>query len=398
MDDGKIPVTIFLDLSKAFDTLDHGILLEKLNFYGIQNTSLEWFKSYLKNRHQFVDYDGEMSQELPVLTGVPQGSILGPLLFLIYMNDINKATEKFHAILFADDSTLVSSLCYFLSNSSGNLNVASLSRNINIELGKICEWLQLNKLSLNVGKTKYMLFHHHQRNISKLIPTLEINNQQIELVSEFNFLGLTIDKHLNWKSHSQKVSNTVSRSLGVLCRLKKFLPMHILQLLYNSLIQPHLQYCILAWGLVRNRLEKLQKRAIRIITCSRYNAHTEPLFKKMKLLKLSDIFDTNLLKLYFKYEHRLLPEFFLTNFFENMPNHRYPSRKNSSQRLPLVKTAHGQRRMPYVVANTLNNTTDCIIEKIATHSYRGFSIYCKNYILSKYEENCLKASCYICKN
>ena len=122
------------------------------------------------------------------------------------------------------------------------------SEQINIELSNIQEWLNINKLSLNVKKTKFMIFHHYQRNINNIIPTLKINSETIENVSEFNFLGLTIDEHLNWKPHIQKISNKIARTLGIMCRLKNFLPTHVLRVLYNSLILPHLQYSILALG------------------------------------------------------------------------------------------------------------------------------------------------------
>ena len=160
LDNGKLPIGVFLDLSKAFDTLDHTILLDKLLYYGIKGTELAWFKSYLTNRTQFVSYNGTNSRTLTITTGVPQGSILGPLLFIIYMNDIHNASSKFHAILFADDTNLTSTLCSFDVNIDNNCNNLQLSTNINKELKNIQIWLEINKLSLNVKKTKFMIFHH----------------------------------------------------------------------------------------------------------------------------------------------------------------------------------------------------------------------------------------------
>ena len=147
-----------------------------------------------------------------------------------------------------------------------------------------------------------MIFHHKQRNIEDLIPQLKLNEQIIERVTDFDFLGLTIDQHLTWNGHVQKISNKISRSLGIMCKLKRFLPQNIMKFLYNSLILPHLQYCILSWGFKSDRIFKLQKRAVRIITCSKYNAHTEPLLKTLNLLKIEDIMKTKALKLYYRYK------------------------------------------------------------------------------------------------
>ena len=182
------------------------------------------------------------------------------------MNDIHNASSKFHAISFADDTNLTSTLCSFDVNIDNNCNSLQLSTNINKELKNIQIWLEINKLSLNVKKTKYMIFHHKQRNIENLIPQLNLNEQIIKRVTDFDFLGLTIDQHSTWDGHVQKISNKISRSLGIMCKLKRFLPQNILKILYNSLILPHLQYCILSWGFKSERIFKLQKRAFRIIT------------------------------------------------------------------------------------------------------------------------------------
>ena len=159
-----------------------------------------------------------------------------------------------------------------------------------------------------------MIFHYRQRNIDNLIPNLKINSEPIEWVTECNFLGLTIDDHLNWSPHMQKVSNKISRMLDFMNRLKIFLLTNILHLIYNSLILPYFQCSILTWSFKVSRLEKLQKRAVRIITKSSYNAHTDPLFKKINLLKVRDIFQLNVLKRYYKFIKENL-SFYTMNIF-----------------------------------------------------------------------------------
>ena len=190
MDTGKIPISIFLDLSKALDTLDSYILLEKLKHYGFGDIPLKWFHSYLLGRSQYVVFYGSQSDVMKLSTGVPQGSVLGPLLFIIYMNDIHVVSKCFKAILYADDTNLISPICSFNTHHSLNQdNLGDICSNINAELDLIFEWLNINKLSLNASKTKYMLFHYPQRKVHNLSLELKINSTSIERVSEFNFLA-----------------------------------------------------------------------------------------------------------------------------------------------------------------------------------------------------------------
>ena len=187
------------------------------------------------------------------------------------MNDIAQVTNKFHFTLYADDTSLVEPICTFTSDLN---NISQVSNTVNNELVLITDWLCLNKLSLNVKKTKMMIFHHRQRSISNLKLKLCIDNTVIEQVSEFNFLGLMLDECLTWNSHIQKISGKISIVNGTLTRLKKFLPCDVLKVIYNALVQPHLNYGILLWGNKTKWIIKLQKWSVRAITCSKYNAHT----------------------------------------------------------------------------------------------------------------------------
>ena len=176
-------------------------------------------------------------------------------------------------------------------------------------------------------KTKMMIFHHRQKNISNMIPNLFINDSRIERVNEFNFLGTMFDECLTWKSHTQKVASRIAMVTGTINRLKRFLPIDILKTIYNALIQPHLNFSILLWGKNTKRILKLQKWAVRAITCSKYNAHTDPLFKKLNLLKITDIYKITALKFYYKFKNDLLPQSFLNIFTQNYPTHSYTTRQ-----------------------------------------------------------------------
>ena len=292
------------------------MLLNKLQYYGLQDATLNWFKSYLADRTQYVEYDGVASARKRIETGVPQGSILGPSLLVIYMNNIQTASERLNFILYADDMILTSTLCTFTQEVNHDVN--HMSYLINLLLSKISDWLAVNKLSLNTDRTKFMIFHNHQKVISTHeIPCLVINKMGTERVNEFNFYGLTINEFMNWISYPSKIANKISRTLGIMNRLKRYLPLSAMKLMYDYLVLSHLQFRITCWGFERERILRLQKRALQIMMNSKYNAHTDPLFKDLEMLKVKVIFDVQCLKLWYKFINNELPHFFKSMFTYN---------------------------------------------------------------------------------
>ena len=315
-DSPEYTLTVFLDLKKAFDTVDINILLQKLCHYGFRNVTNIWFTNYLKNRTQYVSVSDQKSDLKEIKCGIPQGSVLGPLLFLLYINDLPQATNFFTS-LFADDTGLL------LSSSDPN----RLMKIANFELEKAKEWFQANKLTLNVSKTKYIVFRNKNMNFKSDMFRLMIGDEVLERIGNncqeksFKFVGVQFDEFLTWEHHINHVAKRISSSIFALNQAKKFLPLNIRLTLYNSLVQPFLEYGIAAWGAAKcqyiEKIEKLQKKAVRCISNSRYNSHTEPLFGKLKLLKISDIFDLAIQTIMYKYGNWKLPRS-LDNMFEKL--------------------------------------------------------------------------------
>ncbi len=391
MDKMNTPISVFLDLSKAFDTLDHTILLEKLNFYGIVGVSHNLMSSYISNRKQYVEVDDTASDTLTLSTGVPQGSILGPLLFLIYINDIAAASKMFKFIIYADDTNLNTSI-EIVASQYPNVDISSI---LNRELEHVSDWLRCNQLSLNALKSKYMIFHKPQKKVEML--HLKINDTDIERVSTFDFLGLTLSENLNWKHHIDKIANKISRSIGILNKQKHFIPIESKLHIYSSLILSHINLGILAWGYKCERIIKLQKKAVRIISLSKYNAHTEPLFKQLKLLKVKDILKVQELKFYFKYKQGLLPSYLMNlPFYSNADTHSHNTRQQHKLHAPFTKHEYVRNCIRFDLPRLVNETPAIILDKINTHSLAGFSWYIKRYILDSYKEECTIEQCYIC--
>ena len=238
-------------------------------------------KNYLIDRKQYIKYNVHESDLMAIKTGVPQGSILGPLLFSICINDQVTVSNKLNFLMYADDTTIYFNLEDFSRDDVFNC--------VSIELNKVNNWLHENKLSLNIEKTKCMIFHRHQKKDEAM--SFSINEVQIDNVSYFKFLGIMLNEHLTWKAHANMITLKLSKVVGIINKLKYVYPKAALMTLYSSLFLSHINYGLLLWGTDIARAFLLQKKMIRIITGSEYRAHSEPLFKASELLTIPDLFN-----------------------------------------------------------------------------------------------------------
>ena len=230
IDNGKINSTILLDVKKAFDTIDHDILLRKLSHYGISHTELEFFRSYLCNRLQCCSVNGHTSSFKTINCGVPQGSILGPLLFIIYVNDLPLCIENGHVTMYADDT----------SSSNGISTVEDITRNFIPDIKNVMDWLKATNLSLNVMKTEFILTGTTQ-NILKIgdLLAIRVQGHTVKRVYKAKYLGIVIDDKLTWKDHIDYVSLKIKRNLGIMKRVRNDIPKESLIALYRTMVEPY---------------------------------------------------------------------------------------------------------------------------------------------------------------
>ena len=298
----QISMLLLIDFSKAFDMVDHDILLNKLQHYGVRGTAHAWFKSYLSRRSQYVTIQGKYSTTMSLKHGVPQGSILGPLLFIIYINDIPNINKIAKFILYADDANII-----ITGNSMHDIEIQ-----YNALAASLKDWVAANGLSLNIKKTNYMFFSR-SRVIHSNTFVPKINNIPIEHKHVAKFLGVLVDDKLTWKHHITAVKSKMSRYVGIMYRLRQTIPLTARLTIYNSLVHSHLNYCSLVWGAsCRSNIDTLfttQKKAVRGVMPGLVNyyfkdgalpTHTKQAFSKYNILTVHNIVLKNMLLYIYK--------------------------------------------------------------------------------------------------
>ena len=316
-EENKCTLSVFIDLAKAFDTVNNKILLRKMEIYDIGGITLKWFENYLANRKQYIQISNTKNTDLKdVVCGVPQGSILVSLLFLIYVNDLQYASNLLDPIMFADETNL------FYAEE----NIKTLFDTVNIELLKISQWFISNKLSLNVTKTKYSFFHKPSKNdnIPLVLPKLSICNNKIKRSESIKFLGVFLDENLTCKDHIRYTENKISKNIALLFRSKLYLTKKCILSLYYSYIHTYISYANIAWGSTYISHMQLETcNAIRIIYKKKYETVRE-LLRSINILNVYQINILNNTILMHQISTKTAPSVFLSKF--KKPSHMYPTR------------------------------------------------------------------------
>ena len=373
-DKGHHTLGIFLDFSKAFDSVNHRILLDKLQFYGVRGKSLELVADYLRDRYQYIFCNGLSSSKLPITCGVPQGSILGPLLFNIYINDLVNANKNLKTILFADDS------CMYLSGSNLN-NLIDIA---NMDLLNIYDWVISNKLQLNIKKSNYMVFTRKLSETVNVNP-IKINSTILSRIDNSKFLGINLQSNLKWNVHIKQTANKLNKYSYILYIIRDSLDQNSLRLVYNSLIYPIMNYVIIIWGnSPDSHLKELivaQKRIIRNIMYRDRYSHTQQDFSYLKILKFKDILTYfSCIFTYKSINNQAYPFDYFTNVQESQ-NNNYNLRNAINLRPPFHRSAQSSRSPGVFCCSLWNNLPVYIRIKPSVASFK-FAL--KQHLLAGY--------------
>ena len=328
-----------------FDLVDHKCLLHKLEHYGVRGPSYNWFLNYLCTRSQRVKFGKELSSSLPLDYGVPQGSLLGPLLFVLYINDLPQCLLRSNIGMYADDTVI------YTTGSESDCIMTEIQE----DLQRVEQWMKNSKLVLNLTKTKCMLFGTKQKLANASFKT-QLHGSEIERVRSFCYLGVTLDEHLSWKEHVSKVFTKVNKRLGLLGRIRSCLTLKAAKCVYNCLVLPVLCYTDTAWGELsvecKSRLQRLQNRAARIIV--RRDSSSEAL-KTLGWPNLETMRKRNKSILVYKCLNNLAPQYLSDYFSRNHSFHSYNTRRREDIHPSRPKLSLGKRTFRYSGAILFNS-------------------------------------------
>ena len=348
IDDSKLAGGIFVDLKKAFDTVNHKILLEKLEQLGIRGIPNKLLESYLTNRYQYVQINDSKSNMRSINCGVPQGSVLGPLLFILYINDLANCCTQGKIRIFADDTAV-----YFAcSNITEFIQIAATI------MKQLDKWFASNLLSLNTEKSYYCIFRTTQ-NCRLILPdTIEFNNKSIKRTKSIKYLGITLDEFLDWKEHTVNLKKSLNSLFSVFYNIRRYLTIEHIRVIYYTMIYSRIKYGITVYGLGNkdnlDKIQVLQNKLMKVILEKSWRHPTDELHTEVNILKVKDIFYQEISSFVNKYLRGDLPLVF-TDYFQFV-NHSYGTRGNlSSLKSPLCRTEIGKKTVRFKGCEVWNN-------------------------------------------
>ena len=354
LEEGNMVAGIYLDLSKAFDTVDHKILKHKLEHYGIRGLPLRWIDNYLKDRKQYTQVNGVKSELKAINYGVPQGSVLGPLLFLIYVNDIDSSTNNNKLRLFADDSNV------FVVDKKAE----SLKDKMIEVMTSMCKWFVANKLTINMSKTAYSIFTRPNTKIPTLLNSIKMGNTTIQRVNEAKYLGITLDDKLNWKTHIQQLANSLNKTNQAFKIIKNYVGDRQKKMLYYAYTYSKIQYGIEVYSQAsKKEIKKIQvkqNRALKILFNKEFRTATNKIHKDQGIMLVEDIAKTNILKFVYKQRREDTPIVFQNYFTENNQIHNLNTRQQNNLHIKIPRSNIGKKTIKYRGAILWNQTNKAI--------------------------------------
>lgn len=374
-DDADIVIAVFIDLKRAFETVDRQIMLKKLIKYGIYSNELKWFESFLSNRKQKTKYLNEISYENDIPIGLPQGTALSVILFNLYINDITSKTKYSKIVLFADDTLIM----------VRDKKLKDAITKVNFDLMEIYKWLNFNKLSLNVNKTKWMLVNRSKKEQINSID-VSIGDYKIDRVNSIKYLGIILDEKLNFDEQVNELVKNVACKVNFLKRISNKCTYDIRKLIFNSIISPHFEYCSTIYMKCNNeqikQIQKIHSRAMRTVLKCDYLTSRKVMLNTLNWLSFHQRVKLNsLISVYYKMKNEMIPQYLIKKLSYNLDIHDKNLRNRDKLRLPKVKNEKSKHNLFNEGIKLFNDLPDDIRN---TCNFNEFKRKCSNYVKSEF--------------